>query len=60
MENGILLLGDGGHCRSVLDSLAEDRRFGGIGIVARDGGAGGEVSGVPVVGGDKDLPRLCP
>lgn len=52
----ILLIGGGGHCRSVLDCLFRLRTYGEIGIVDREPKA--QVLGVPVVGTDDDLPRL--
>ena len=53
----ILLLGGGGHCRSVLDCLLSGGEYDSIGIIER------ELSdvcclGVPVVGTDEDVPRL--
>ena len=52
----VLLVGGGGHCRSVLDSLFRLREYDEIGIIDRQ--LQGPVFGVPVVGADGDLPRL--
>ena len=55
-ENKILLLGGGGHCRSVLDCLLSLDLYDSIGIVDFDSSA--TALGVPVVGNDDDLPKL--
>lgn len=52
---GILLIGGGGHCRSVLDSILSLNRYEKIGIV--DFEQHTEL-GVPTVGTDDDLPDL--
>ena len=54
----LLLVGGGGHCRSVLDCVLRSGAYDAIGIVEREGAAGTTVLGVPVVGHDADLPRL--
>lgn len=55
-EKKILLLGGGGHCRSVLDCLMSIDKYGKIGIIDYDKSA--SALGVDVVGTDDDLPRL--
>ena len=55
-ETKILLLGGGGHCRSVLDSLVSVKRYDRIGIDDYDRSA--SALGIDVVGTDDDLPRL--
>lgn len=52
----VLLIGGGGHCRSVLDSLFRLKEYDRIGIIDRESKA--QVLGVPVVGADSDLPQL--
>lgn len=52
----ILLIGGGGHCRSVLDCIYRLNRYDTFGIVEREGENG--LSSVPVVGTDADLPVL--
>ena len=54
----LLLVGGGGHCRSVLDCVLRSGAYDAIGIVEREGAADKTVLGVPVVGHDADLPRL--
>jgi sugar O-acyltransferase (sialic acid O-acetyltransferase NeuD family) len=58
MNKKILLIGGGGHCRSVLDSLLEISEFSSIGIIDREENIGKMVLGVPIIGCDDDLPRL--
>ena len=52
----ILLLGGGGHCRSVLDCLISLGTYDEIGIVDYDKSA--SALGVDVIGTDDDLPKL--
>ena len=59
----ILLIGGGGHCHSVLDSLSGGGRFEKIGIVARDSANYKELKNNRLVadylvGVDADLPKL--
>lgn len=58
MKKNILLIGGGGHCKSVLDSLLELNEYAEIGIVDKNENVGNSVMGVPVVGCDDDLPAL--
>lgn len=55
MNKKILLIGGGGHCKSVLDSLLELNEYAEIGIVDKKENIGNLVMGVPVVGCDDDL-----
>lgn len=54
----ILLVGGGGHCKSVLDSLLELHQFSEIAIIDRKENIGNHVLGIPIIGCDEDLPRL--
>lgn len=58
MNKKILLVGGGGHCKSVLDSLLETKEFSEIGIIDKKEFFGKEILGVPIIGSDNDLPRL--
>lgn len=58
MSNKLLLVGGGGHCKSVLDSLLELNSFSDIGIIEKDNSDGHTVFNVPVIGCDDDLPEL--
>lgn len=55
-DERILLVGGGGHCRSVLDCLLRAGSCREIGIIDQE--SGGELMGVSVIGCDADLPRL--
>lgn len=58
MNKKILLIGGGGHCKSVLDSLLELEEYAEIGIIDKKENLGKSVMGVPVVGCDDDLRSL--
>lgn len=52
----LLLIGGGGHCRSILDCAISSGRYDQFGIVDFDSSA--SALGIPVVGTDDDLPAL--
>ena len=56
--SGILLLGGGGHCRSVLDVIRSTEVFERVGIVEADDAVPAQDLEELVVGGDSELPRL--
>ncbi|MCI8798382.1 MAG: acetyltransferase [Lachnospiraceae bacterium] len=56
METKLLLIGGGGHCRSVLECLMSMRKYSQIGIV--DNNKSVSASGISVVGNDGNLPEL--
>ncbi len=58
MNKKILLIGGGGHCKSVLDSILELNEYVEIGIVDKKESIGSSVMGIPVVGCDDDLLAL--
>lgn len=58
MNENILLIGGGGHCKSVLDSLLKLNRFKKIGIIDKKENLGSSVLGVPIIGCDDDLGSL--
>ena len=55
-ENRILLLGNGGHCRSVMDSIIASNHFTQIGIIVEPGSR--ELNLDNIVGTDNDLTIL--
>ncbi len=55
MGRKLLLIGGGGHCHSVIDSVRSAGVYDELGIVDSVDAA---FSGVPVVGADEDIPRL--
>ena len=57
-DKSILLVGGGGHCKSVLDTLVALRQYEKIGIVERKNNRKNEVLGIPVVGTDEELSSL--
>ncbi|MCI8931313.1 MAG: acetyltransferase [Lachnospiraceae bacterium] len=59
MIRKLLLVGGGGHCRSVISALrAGDMEYEKIGIVDRREKAGQEIGGIAIVGEDDDLEQL--
>lgn len=52
----LLLLGAGGHCVSVLDTILQLNNYESIGII--DKNVGKKILGVPTIGTDNDLERL--
>lgn len=58
MSKRILLIGGGGHCKSVLDTLLENNEYDEIGIIDKKECIGNDVFGVDFVGCDDDLGKL--
>lgn len=58
MKPEILLIGGGGHCRSVIDVIELENRFSVGGIIDTKGNAGTKVLDYPIIGCDNDLPEL--
>lgn len=54
----ILLIGGGGHCKSVIDSLGNLHEYAEIGIIDKKENIGNKVLGIPVIGCDEDLLNL--
>lgn len=55
LKKRLLLIGGGGHCHSVLDSIRSLEIYDEIGIIDN---VNCSVLGIPVIGTDDDLPRL--
>ena len=55
MGKKLLLIGGGGHCRSVLDSVLSSNEYEEVGIIDS---ADNAYLGAPVIGSDDDVPRL--
>lgn len=51
----LILIGGGGHCRSVIDSLNQLDQYKIVGIIDQKDAVGSKVSGVPVIGSDKEV-----
>ena len=58
-QHSIVLLGGGGHCHSVIESIEKSGEFVIAGILAPLPHTGEKVSGYPVIGTDDDIPRLA-
>lgn len=54
----ILLVGGGGHCRSVLDCLRQSEVYSEVGIVVQDSPLQKPIFEIPIIGTDADLPSL--
>ena len=48
----ILLIGGGGHCKSVIDVIEQEERFEIAGIVDKPKLLGSKVLGYPIIGND--------
>lgn len=60
MKPQLLLIGGGGHCKSVIDVIEQQDRYAIAGIIDRKERIGQEVLGYPIIGSDEELPALCP
>jgi sugar O-acyltransferase (sialic acid O-acetyltransferase NeuD family) len=58
MNKKILLVGGGGHCKSVLDSLLKSTHYSDIGIIDKRDNIGKKILNVPIIGCDEELPML--
>lgn len=54
----ILLIGGGGHCKSVIDIIEQENRFKIAGIIDKKELIGDRVLGYPIIGCDSDLEEL--
>ena len=54
----ILILGDGGHSKSVIDVIEQEGQFKIAGIVGTSNSIGSEVLGYKVIGEDEDINKL--
>ena len=57
--NKIILIGGGGHCKSVIDVIEQEARFEISGIVDKPELLGSKILGYPVIGTDNDLENLA-
>ena len=55
----IILIGGGGHCRSVIDVIEQEGKFEIAGIVDKSELLGADILGYPVIGDDSDLDDLA-
>lgn len=54
----LLLIGGGGHCKSVIDSLLKINSYIEIGIIDKKENIGKSILGIPIIGCDDDLLKL--
>jgi sugar O-acyltransferase (sialic acid O-acetyltransferase NeuD family) len=54
----IILIGGGGHCKSVIDVIEQEGRFEIVGIVDKLGLSNSKVLGYSIIGNDSDLDNL--
>ena len=57
--NEIILIGGGGHCKSVIDVIEQEQKYRIVGIVDQPSLLGTKVLGYSVIGTDADLPKLA-
>lgn len=57
-NDGILLIGGGGHCKSVLDSIIRGNAFSKVGIIDTEDNIGNELLSTKMIGTDKDLEKF--
>ena len=55
----IILIGGGGHCKSVIDVIEQEGKFKIVGIVDKPELLGSKVLGHPIIGNDSDLDDLA-
>ncbi len=58
MNKKLLLIGGGGHCKSVLDCLLKTSQYTEISIIDKNENVGKFILGVPIIGCDDDLAKL--
>ncbi|HEY0655317.1 MAG TPA: acetyltransferase [Chryseosolibacter sp.] len=58
MKNSLILIGGGGHCRSLIDVIEAHGNFNIVGIVDTRENVGREIEGYRIIGTDEDLPTL--
>ncbi len=57
--NKIILIGGGGHCKSVIDVIEQEAKFEIVGIVDKSNNIGSKILGYKVIGKDTDLENLA-
>jgi len=58
MGDKLLLIGGGGHCKSVLDTILSIETYSDVAIIDLKENIGRTVLGVPIIGSDDDLSNL--
>lgn len=58
MDKNLLLVGGGGHCKTVIEAIESTASYDNIGIIDIKSNVGNNILGYPIVGHDADLIRL--
>jgi len=58
MNNNLLLIGGGGHCKSIIDSLLDKNDYSKIAVIDMPEKIGTNILGIPVIGNDNDIKDL--
>ncbi|MEO1814735.1 MAG: acetyltransferase [Acetobacterium sp.] len=58
MKSKLLLIGGGGHCKTVVEAVLLSGEFNEVGIIDKPQKTGSSVLGVKIIGNDSDLPCL--
>jgi len=59
MKESILLIGGGGHCKSVIDVIEAENKYKIIGIIDKAEKLGKKTFGYETIGADDDIPQLA-
>lgn len=54
----LIIFGASSHARVIIDAVRCGAHFQLVGVIGEDGSAGGELDGVPVYGGERDVLRI--
>lgn len=58
MGRSLLLVGGGGHCKTVIEAIESSVSYDNIGIIDIDSNVGNDILGYPIIGNDADLMGL--
>ena len=56
--SAVVLLGGGGHCRSVIDVIEQTGLYSILGVLEKEGFSCSNLMGYPLLGSDHDLPAF--
>lgn len=59
MKQDIILIGGGGHCKSIIDVIEQEGKYNVKGILDLPENKGMSVLGYPIIGCDDDIPELA-
>lgn len=57
-KTDIILVGGGGHCKSCIDVIEQEKKYNIIGIIDLEDRIGQKLMGYPIIGSDKDITSL--